>query len=222
MEETTMKTDAQLKQDVVAELTWEPSVNASQIGVEVKDGVVTLAGHVDSYTEKWHAERAAQRVSGVKALAVEMDVKLPGLSRRTDADIARSAQNALEWTSSLPNTMVKVKVENGWVTLSGTVEWEYQRQSAKSAVRYLLGVVGVSDDIAIKPKTSISAVKSQIEAALKRRARDDAQDIQVEVRDSDVTLSGTVHSWSERELAASSAWSAPGVRRVIDNLRIAY
>jgi osmotically-inducible protein OsmY len=222
MKRATMKTDAQLKQDVVAELAWEPSVNASQIGVEVKDGVVTLAGHVDSYTEKWHAERAAQRVSGVKALAVEMDVKLPGLSRRTDADIARSAQNALEWTSSLPDTTVKVKVENGWVTLSGTVEWEYQRQSAKSAVRYLLGVVGVSDDIAIKPKTSISAVKSQIEAALKRRARDDAQDIQVEVRDSDVTLSGTVHSWSERELAASSAWSAPGVRRVIDNLRIAY
>lgn len=125
-----MKTDAELKQDIIAELTWEPAINAAQIGVEVTDGVVTLAGHVDSYSEKWHAERAAQRVSGVRALAVEMDVKLPGLSMRNDADIARSAQNALEWTSSLPNTTLQVKVENGWVTLSGSVEWEYQRQSA--------------------------------------------------------------------------------------------
>jgi osmotically-inducible protein OsmY len=217
-----MKTDAQLKQDIIAELTWEPSVNASQIGVEVKNGTVTLAGHVDSYTEKWQAERAAQRVSGVKGLAVEIDVKLPGLSKRTDADIARSAQNSLEWTSWLPKDSIKVKAENGWITLSGEVEWDYQRQSAKDAVRSLLGVVGVSDEISIKPKASMTAVKSEIEAALKRRAQTDAQQISVDVRGADVTLSGSVHSWSERELAASSAWSTPGVRKVVDNITIAY
>jgi len=217
-----MKTDAQLKQDIIAELTWEPSVNASQIGVEVDHGTVTLAGHVDSFAEKWQAERAAQRVSGVKGLAVEIDVKLPGLSKRTDGDIARSAQNNLEWTSWLPKDSIKVKAENGWITLSGEVEWDYQRQSAKDAVRSLLGVVGVSDDILVKPKTSMSAVKSEIEAALKRRANSDAQHISVDVRGGDVTLSGSVHSWSERELAANSAWSTPGVRKVVDNITIAY
>src|SRR5271165_4508868 len=159
----TMKTDAQLKQDIIAELTWEPSVNASQIGVEVKNGTVTLAGHVDSYAEKCQAERAAQRVSGVKGLAVEIDVKLQGLSKRTDADIARSAQNVLEWTSWLPTDAIKVKVENGWITLSGEVEWDYQRQFAKDAVRSLFGVVGVSDVISVKPKASMGAVKSEIE-----------------------------------------------------------
>ena len=217
-----MKTDAQLKQDIIAELTWEPSVNASQTGVEVKNGTVTLAGHVDSYTEKWQAERAAQRVSGVKGLAVEIDVKLPGLSKRTDADISRSAQNSLEWTSWLPKDSIKVKAENGWITLSGEAEWDYQRQSAKDAVRSLLGVVGVSDEISIKPKASMTTVKSEIEAALKRRAQTDAQQISVDVRGADVTLSGSVHSWSERELAASSAWSTPGVRKVVDNITIAY
>ena len=222
LETMTMKTDAQLKQDIIAELTWEPSVNASQIGVEVKNGTVTLAGHVDSYTEKWQAERAAQRVSGVKGLAVEIDVTLPGLSKRTDGDIARSAQNSLEWTSWLPKDSIKVKAENGWITLSGEVEWDYQRQSAKDAVRSLLGVVGVSDEISIKPKASMTAVKSEIEAALKRRAQTDAQQISVDVRGVDVTLSGSVHSWSERELAASSAWSTPGVRKVVDNITIAY
>ena len=122
-----MKSDSQLKKDVNEELKWEPSVNANQIGVEVKDGVVTLAGHVDSYAEKWNAESAVQRVSGVKALAVEMDVKLPGYSVRTDADIGRSAEHALSWTSYLPKDAIKIMVEKGFVTLSGEVEWEYQR-----------------------------------------------------------------------------------------------
>ena len=217
-----MKTDAQLKQDIIAELTWDSAVNAAQIGVEVKDGTVTLAGHVDSYTEKWQAERAAQRVAGVKGLAVEIDVKLPGLSKRTDGDIARSAENVLEWTSWLPKDSIKVKAEKGWITLSGEVEWNYQRQSAKDAVRSLLGVIGVSDEITVKPQASIIGVKSEIEASLKRRARNDAQRISVDVRGGDVTLSGTVHSWSERELAASSAWSTPGVRKVVDNITITY
>ena len=217
-----MKTDTQLKQDVIAELDWEPSVNAAQIGVQVKDGVVTLTGHVDSYAEKWDAERAAQRVSGVKALAVEMDVKLPGSSKRNDADIARSAENVLLWTTYCPKDNVKVMVEGGFITLSGEVEWEYQRRAAARAVRYLMGVKGVSNNIGMKPKVSSSAVKSDIEAALKRRAKADAQNISVEVRGADVTLTGTVHSWSERELAEHSAWGTPGVRKVVDNITIAY
>jgi osmotically-inducible protein OsmY len=222
LDKMNMKTDAQLKQDIIAELTWEPSVNASQIGVEVKDGTVTLAGHVDSYTEKWQAERAAQRVAGIKGLAIEMDVKLPGPSKRTDADIARSAQNVLEWTTYLPREAVKVKCENGWITLSGEVEWDFQRQAVKDAVRPLLGVTGVSDEITVKPRASMSAVKSAIEAALKRQAHADAQRISVEVNGGDVTLSGKVHNWSERSLATSSAWAAPGVRNVVDKLTISY
>lgn len=217
-----MKTDTQLQQDVMAELKWEPSVNAAQIGVEVKDGVVTLTGHANSFAEKWNAERAAQRVAGVKALAIEMDVTLPGSSKRNDADIARSAENVLQWTADLPKDGVKVMVENGWITLSGEVDWEYQRQAAMRAVRNLLGVTGVSDEIAIKAKLPLSAVKSDIEAALMRRAIDDAQNISVEVRGAEVTLTGEVHSWSERELAEHAAWSTPGVQRVVDLITVAY
>ena len=216
-----MKTDAQLQQDVIAELEWEPSVNAAQIGVEVKGGIVTLAGHVNSYAGKWNAERAAQRVSGVKALAIEMDVKLAGSSKRNDTDIARSAENVLEWMTSLPEDSVKVMVEGGWITLSGEVDWHFQKQAAADAVRDLMGVTGVSDQIAIKPRVSASIVKSDIEAALKRRAKSDAQKIFVEVRGGDVTLTGTVHSWSERDLARHSAWGAPGVRNVVDNITVA-
>src|SRR5450755_1909737 len=166
-----MKTDAQLQQDVIAELNWEPSVNAAQIGVEVKDGIVTLAGHVSSYAEKYAAERAAQRVCGVKALAVEMNVNLPGSSKRNDADIARSAENVLEWMTYLPKDCVKVMVEHGWITLSGELDWEYQRQAVEGGVRHLMGVRGVSDTISIRAAVSSSAVKSDIEAALKRRAK---------------------------------------------------
>ena len=217
-----MKSDSQLKKDVSEELKWEPSVNANQIGVEVKDGVVTLAGHVDSYAEKWNAESAAQRVSGVKALAVEMDVKLPGYSTRTDADIARSAEQSLTWTSYLPKDAIKIKVEKGFVTLSGEVEWEYQRNVAAMAIRHLMGVTGVSDQIVIKSSASVTVVKDGIEAALKRRALADAQDISVSVKGSNVTLSGAVHSWSERELAKTAAWGAKGVHRVVDEMTMTY
>jgi osmotically-inducible protein OsmY len=217
-----MKTDSQIQQDVLAELKWEPSVHAAGIGVEVKDGVVTLAGHVSSYAEKFDAERAAQRVSGVKALAVEMDVKLAGSSKRTDGEIAAAAESALQWTTFLPKNKVKVKVEKGWVTLTGEVDWEYQRESAKAAVRYLMGVTAVSDQIAIKPKVAVSAVKADIEAALKRRAHTDAQAISVSVKGSDVTLTGKVHSWSERDLATNSAWGTPGVYNVIDEIELIY
>ena len=162
-----MKTDSQLQQDVMAELKWEPAVHAEQIGVEVKNGVVTLDGEVSSFMEKWNAERAAQRVHGVKALAVEMKVKLSEFGTRTDTDIAESARNILGWTNSLPADAVKVLVEGGWLTLSGDVEWQYQRQVAADCVRDLTGVIGVSNQIAVKPSVSATVVKSDIEAALK-------------------------------------------------------
>ena len=217
-----MKTDNALQLDVIAELKWEPSVNASNVGVEVKDGIVTLAGHVDTYAEKWDAERAAQRVSGVKAIAVEMDVKLSGSNKRTDADIARSAINVLEWTTSVPKDTVKIKVEKGWLTLSGEVEWEYQRQSAADGVRYLMGATGISDQIVIKPKISTDAVRSDIEAAMKRRAQKDSRQISVSIDGHEVKLGGSVHSWAEKNLANHSAWGTPGVRNVVDNMTVAY
>ena len=217
-----MKTDSQLQQDVMAELKWEPAVHAEQIGVEVKNGVVTLAGEVGSYAEKWHAERAAQRVGGVRALAVEMQVTLSEFGRRSDTDIAASATNILGWTGSLPEGAVKVLVEGGWLTLSGDVEWQYQRQDAADSVRYLSGVTGVSNQIAIKPSLSATVVKSDIEAALKRRAAADAKTISVEVKGGDVTLTGSVHSWSERDLATRSAWGSSGVRNVVDKMNLVY
>jgi osmotically-inducible protein OsmY len=217
-----MKTDTQLKIDVNAELAWDPAIDSGDISVKVKDGIVTLAGHVGSYAEKMDAERATLRVAGVKALAAEMDVKLGGDSTRQDVDIARSAKNVLEWTTYLPNDSVKVTVDGGWVTLSGEVNWEYQRQSAVSAVRYLMGVKGVIDQIAIKPNVSAPVVKADIEAALKRRAQNDAKDISVSVDGGNVTLSGKVDSWSERELATNTAWASPGVRKVVDNITLAY
>jgi osmotically-inducible protein OsmY len=217
-----MKTDSQLQQDVMAELKWEPAVHAAQIGVEVKDGVVTLAGEVASYAEKLGAERAALRVGGVKALAVEMKVKLSDIGKRSDTDVARSAENVLSWSSSLPKDAVKIMVEGGWITLSGNVEWQFQRQAATDGVRNLLGVIGVTNKIAIKPTLNANVVKSDIEAALQRRAAADAKTIAVNVNGADVTLTGTVQSWSERELATDSAWGTPGVRSVVDKLTLAY
>ena len=158
----------------------------------------------------------------MKGLAVEMLVKLPGMSKRTDSDIVGTVLNVLQWTTSLPANAIEVKSENGLITLSGELEWDYQREAARDAVRYLIGVTGIRDQITIRPKAASSVVKSQIEAALKRRAQSDAERISVEVNSDNVTLSGTVHSWSERELAAGTAWASPGVRKVVDNITIAY
>lgn len=217
-----MKSDEQLQRDVIAELTWEPSVHAAHIGVEVRDGVVTLAGEVDKYSEKWNAERAAQRVSGVKALATELRVQLTGLSKRTDGGIAGAVENVLEWSSALPIGAVKVVVEDGWVTLSGDVDWQFQKQIAADSVRHLLGVSGVSNQISIKPSVSAKAVKTDIEAALQRVAIADATTIVVSVHGANVTLSGTVHNWAERETATHSAWGTPGVRNVVDKMTLAH
>jgi osmotically-inducible protein OsmY len=206
----------------MAELSWEPSVNAAHIGVEVSQGIVTLAGHVSNYTEKLNAERAAQRVHGVKALAVEMDVTLPGTSKRTDSDIAQSANNVLRLTTYLPVDHIKIQVENGRIALSGEVEWDYQRIGAADAVRHLQGVTGINNQITLKPAASASVVKADIEAALKRRAHRHSEAISVEVAGSDVTLTGVVNSWAERNLARNSAWAAPGVRNVNDNMTVTF
>jgi osmotically-inducible protein OsmY len=195
-------------------------VHAAEIGVSVKDGVVTLGGHVSSYLEKYEAERAAQRVSGVKALAIEMQVKLSAFGKRDDADIARSAETALEWMGTNTGKNVNVMVENGWLTLSGDVDWQYQRLSAANAVRYLMGVTGVSNQISIKAGATLGAVKQEIEAALGRRAKVDANAIHVAVNGSAVTLTGSVHSWSERDSARESAWGAAGVMSVDDQMTI--
>lgn len=216
-----MKSDDQVKLEVLAELQAEPAVNGAQVGVMVKDGVVTLAGHLGSYAEKWHAEQAAQRVAGVKALVLQIDVALQGESVRGDADIALAAANVLQWTTNMPKDSIKVAVEGGWVSLSGEVDGEYQRQAAAGAVRYLMGVTGVTNRIAIKPKVSAMAIKADIEAALKRHAHGEAHTISVDAQGSDVTLTGTVRNWSERELARHAAWSTPGVRNVMDNMTVA-
>lgn len=217
-----MKTDTQLQSDVMAELKWDSAINANEIGVEVKDGVVTLSGHVGKYSEKWAAERAAQKVCGVVALAVEIDVKLAGSNNRNDTDIAHTAKSVLEWTASWPKEQVKVMVENGWVTLSGQVEYEYQRKLAATNVRDLMGVTGVSNQITLKPHLSTSNVKSSIDAALKRRALTDSKEIIVTVTDGKVNLSGVVHSWSEHDMVSDSVWNTPGVSEVTDNITVAY
>lgn len=218
-----MKTDTTLQQDVSAELRWEPSVQAARIGVEVKDGIVTLAGEVDSYFEKWNAERAALRVSGVTALATELKVHLPSLSQRTDADIAASVDNALEWAYSLAvGRQIKVSVENGWVRLSGHVDWQFQKQMASDIVRPLMGVVGVNNEISIKPTGPAMLVESEIQAALERTSIADAGKISVAVHGTDVTLSGQVQSWADRETATNAAWGTPGVTNVVDMLTLAH
>jgi osmotically-inducible protein OsmY len=217
-----MKTDSQLQQDVLAELKWEPSVHAENIGVEAHNGVVTLAGHVNTFQEKFHAESATQRVAGVRAIAVEIDVKLPSSGIRDDGDIANSAQNALQWMASPLGDQVKVSVEKGWITLSGQVEWQFQKIAAGVAVRYLMGVNGVSNLIALQPGIKLHAAKKDIEAALVRQAKTDASKIHVDVIGSALTLTGKVTSWAERDTVKEAAWGTPGVTSVVDAMTMDY
>jgi osmotically-inducible protein OsmY len=215
-----MKNDLELQRDVFDELKWEPAVHSTDIGVTVKDGVVTLEGVVDSYPEKWAAERAAKRVAGVKALALELEVKLPVFGKHTDADIAKAAEDALEWNVLVPRDRIKVTVEKGFLTLEGEVNWQTERSEAERAVRYLTGVKGVANEITVKPKALPTDVKAKIEAALNRNAILDAQQIKVEADGGKVTLRGTVSSWAERDEAEAAAWAAPGVEEVKDFIAV--
>jgi osmotically-inducible protein OsmY len=214
--------DLTLRQTVLDELEFEPSVDAAHIGVTVKDGVVTLSGHVSSYAEKVAAERAVRRVKGVQAIAQDIDVRYPEDQKTADDEIALRALNILRWSSVVPSGSVLVKVQDGWVTLSGQVNWQYQRSAAESQIRRLSGVKGVVNSIAIKPSVQPTDIRRKIEDALKRNAEIQAQAIRISVEDGGrVGLEGNVHDWRERQVAENAAWSVPGVVRVDDRLHIA-
>ena len=215
-----IKSDSQLQRDVIDELRWDPQTSKTELGVAVKDGVVTLSGTVKSFAQKLSAERAAQRVSGVRALAEDLVVKLDGLGARSDTDIAHAAVNTMRWDTRVPDDKIKVKVENGLITLSGNVNWKFESEAAERCVRYLSGVKGVFNLIHVTSPVSTGDVKSRIESALKRNAELEARQVTVETFDGKVTLRGKVHSWAERREAENAAWAAPGVRQVEDQLTV--
>jgi osmotically-inducible protein OsmY len=215
-----MKIDAEIQKDVTAELKWDPSIHASEIGVAVKGGIVTLSGYVESFTEKWAAERAAQRVSGVRAVAEEIEVRLPGSSMRTDTELADVVANALDWNVSVPKDRIIIKVQDGLVTLSGEVDWQYQKDAAFNSICCLMGVAGINNLIAIKATVKPLDVKAKIENSFQRNAVLDARGIIVEAIDSKVVLKGTVHSLHEKQEAWTAAWAAPGVRQVVNEIKV--
>jgi len=220
MQRNTMKTDQQLKKDVGAELEWDPAINPTQVGVAVKDGVVTLTGHLDTYAEKYAIERAVQRVQGVRGIAVELDVKLDPSHKRSDSEIAAAAESAFKWHALVPSDRIQVQVEKGWVSLKGEVNWDYQRREAEKVARTLTGVTGVSNAITLKSLAAPADVAKRIRDALVRHAESEAKLVEVTVNSDTVTLHGTVDSWTERAAASSAAWSAPGVTKVVNEIKV--
>ena len=215
-----MRTDSEIRRDVESELQWDPSVDEKRIGIFVDDGVVTLTGEVSHFAGKWAAEDITKRVSGVRAIANEIQVKIPLSGARSDTDIALAAANALHWHVATGGAQIKPVVIDGWVTLSGKVQWGFQKNAAENAMRNLMGVKGVVNDILVASTVKVADVKQKIENAFKRHALLDARDIEVKVDNSTVTLKGHVHTWQEHADAAHAAWAAPGVAHVENRLVI--
>ena len=213
-----MRADGDIERDVKEELKWDPDLDASDIAVSVKDGVVTLAGFVKSFTDKYEAEAAAKRVAGVAAVANDLEVRLPAIDQRPDPDIARDAVAAIKSQLPISSEHIKLVVKNGWVTLEGTAEWQYQRSTAETAVRRIKGVKGVTNSIVLKPRAEPTEIKKKIQEAFKRNAQVDADRITVEANGSEVILKGSVRSWIEREEAERAAWAAPGVTKMEDRI----
>jgi osmotically-inducible protein OsmY len=215
-----MKTDSQIQKDVMAQLNWEPILNASEIGVGVKEGIVTLSGIVDTYTKKMAAEKAAKKVSGVKAVALDIQVGVSPTFKKTDSEIAETVLNALRLHTAVQEDRIKIKVEDGVVTLEGEVEWEYQRKAAVNAIENLPGVRDVLNYITVKPKVTASDIERKITAAFHRSATVDAEKITVETIGSKVILKGTVRSMAEKEDAEDAVWAAPGVMTIENKLYV--
>lgn len=216
-----MKSDAQIRQDVQAELAWEPAVEAARVGVAVKDGVVTLSGTMTTYMEKWAVERAVRRVAGVRGIAVDLEVSLAPNHKRNDTEIAQAALQALRWHTLVPPEKVQIQVEDGWVTLSGEVDWGYQLRAAEHCVQPLTGVRGVTNQITVPAAVDGQLIRKQIESALTRHAQREAGRIAISVDKGVVTLKGTVDSMAEHDAAIGTASAARGVARVVDQLEVA-